>query len=170
VRAAWDADNLARWPNRQDGDAVCLTRLPVKDRDDLRRVVQYYTPWEYTVVNESETAVTLFKHPQVRGGCATLTGGGLFILPFVVWAARREGDQQIDIVIAEHGYIQLSPGRDWWWNGTEWIDAWRSMPPHTAKLDETRSAWWDGATWRQFGISIRPSEPKPSEPAPSLPR
>jgi hypothetical protein len=47
----------------------------------------------------------------------------------------------------------MSDDRHFWWDGANWRDAEREVPP-TAQRSGDGNFWWDGFNWRQVGGAI----------------
>jgi hypothetical protein len=43
--------------------------------------------------------------------------------------------------------LQLSPDRQQWWDGLQWLSTATSCPPHALRRPDG-GAWWDGLAWR----------------------
>jgi hypothetical protein len=75
---------------------------------------------------------------------------GLILVLVVVLVVRSRRPTPINAAFAgalPTAAVQLSPDRNFWWNGMTWRDAALEVPPEAQRSSDGH-LWWDGFNWR----------------------
>jgi hypothetical protein len=157
--------------------AASVQQIDVASEQQLESTIASYIAQGYVVSNRSAGSVTLFKKKEFNILWAVI-GFFLCLLPLIVYCIvyATQSDQMIIVNLRTGsdagelaaGELTWSEDREWWWDGRQWRDALREIPPG-AVLSEDGASWWDGKTWRKAAVAATPAEPQAAEEQRSSP-
>lgn len=129
--------------------------LVVPNSKDLEQTTTSYTTQGFMVVNKTDEVAVLRKQKQFNMLLGVIgflfCGVGLLVYAIVY---SMQSDSVIEIRVRAEGQseLRLSDDRRWWWDGEQWQDAARSVPPGARRSDDGQH-WWDGSSWRPVPTS-----------------
>jgi hypothetical protein len=138
-----------------------LNTIDVDNEQAFFEAIQWHTSQGFNVLHSDGTCAVL-ERPKKKMSGATKIIASLTVLPYVIakgsYNLARNADRTVAIRIRESashegettrasGVGTMSPDLQYWWNGSQWVDADASTPPG-AKRNDDGSLWWDGRKWR----------------------
>jgi hypothetical protein len=134
----------------------------VADKTQLESAVTSYISQGFTVQQQSETSVTMFKAKKFEILWAVL-GFILCLLPLLIYCIvyATQNDEMVVITVgAAEPQLALSPDRSLWWDGSTWQDATQTVPPNVPRSPDN-TLWWDGVEWRAVpGAGAKVADPQ----------
>jgi hypothetical protein len=151
--------------------SASVQQIDVASEQQLESTIASYIAQGYVVSNRSAGSVTLFKKKEFNVLWAVI-GFFLCLLPLIVYSIvyATQSDQMIIVKLRigtdagelTAGGLTWSEDREWWWDGRQWRDALREIPPG-AVLSEDGTSWWDGKTWRKAAVAAATAEPQAAD-------
>jgi len=138
--------------------AASVQQVDVASQQELESTITSYIAQGFLVSSRTADSATLFKKKEFNVLWAVI-GFFLCLLPLIVYCIvyATQSDQMVIIKLraasrdageSTTDEITWSEDRDWWWDGRQWRDALRELPPG-AVLSEDHRSWWDGKAWRE---------------------
>jgi len=142
-------------------DGKPISTVDVESDQAFNDAIQHYAAQGFNVVHR-EFALAVLERPKKKMSGATKLLLGLTVFPVLIPIGARNIAKNADRIIAirlrqsaypdnpnatDHAVGQMSPDFQYWWNGSQWVDADDSTPPRAPRNDDG-SLWWDGAKWR----------------------
>jgi hypothetical protein len=147
--------------------AASVATLIVPTTEQMQQAVMSYVAQGFVVSTQTADTTTMFKKKEFNILWAVI-GFFLCLLPLLIYCIvyATQKDQMVVVRIdasvpptgavpflssgaqvgaAEH--LTWSEDRRYWWNGSTWIDAGKTLPPGV-QFTEDGGQWWDGVSWR----------------------
>jgi hypothetical protein len=145
-------------------------RITVASEQELETRISQYVLRGFVPVNRTAVSVMLVKRKEFNNLIAIIgllfCGVGLVIYA-IVYAFQR--DQYVEIVVAAQQELpgaasttQFSADGRWWWDGSEWRDAERVVPPGMQRSPDGQM-WFDGKRWRPVPAEEPAGEAQPPD-------
>ncbi|HWF32134.1 MAG TPA: hypothetical protein VG188_06225 [Solirubrobacteraceae bacterium] len=149
--------------------AASVQQVDVASREELEGTIASYIAQGFVVRSRTASSVTLFKKKEFNVIWAVI-GFFLCLLPLIVYCIvyATQSDEMVIVQLRASGgaagsiadELIWSEDREWWWDGQQWRDALRELPPG-AVLSEDRRTWWDGKAWREAPVETSATEAPP---------
>jgi len=133
---------------------MAVKTVAVGDPRELEMTIANYSAAGFLLVTKTETSALLRKPKQfnvllaVLGALLCLVG---LIVYVIVYAMQEDEVVEVRLVdrqaALEGAPFTLSPDGRWWWDGQQWQDTRRSLPPSIERSPDG-TQWWDGVAWR----------------------
>jgi hypothetical protein len=133
-----------------------MSSVSVGSPEQLEVTITQYIAQGYTMASRTPTSATLVKKKEFNVVWAII-GFFLCLLPLliycIVYATQKDLMVEIKVqsgvpAIGMAGAVQMSEDGRYWWNGSQWEDADRAVPPAAQRSPDGRY-WWDGTRWRR---------------------
>jgi hypothetical protein len=130
-----------------------VSQINVATQPQLDQAINSYIAQGFMVMNRTASSATMFKKKEFNLIWAVI-GFFLCLIPLLIYLIKYalEKDLMVEIRIdpaaAGGQVVQMSADGRYWWDGAQWQDAERAVPPAAQRSGDNRW-WWDGSTWRQ---------------------
>jgi hypothetical protein len=133
---------------------MAVKTVAVGDPREFEMTVANYSAAGFLLVTKSDSSALLRKPKQFNvllallGALLCLVG---LIVYVIVYAMQEDEVVEVRLVdrqaALEGAPFTLSPDGRWWWDGQQWQDTRRSLPPGIQRSPDG-TQWWDGVAWR----------------------
>lgn len=133
---------------------------------EMHNAMNQYLSQGFVVTSQTADMTTLNRTPSMIWSCGELVRFSILlclcIVPGVIYMRnmyKRHGTIENVVIRVDPAAaaldasaggatgLQLSEDRNYWWNGSTWIDC-KVAVPQGARYSDDGSTWWDGQTWR----------------------
>jgi hypothetical protein len=141
--------------------SATVATVIVPTTEQMQQAVMSYIAQGFVVSTQTGDSTTLFKKKEFSILWAVI-GFFLCLLPLLIYCIvyATQKDQMVVVridpsvpptaalpFVSAANELTWSEDRRYWWNGSTWIDAGKTLPPGVT-FTEDGTHWWDGAAWR----------------------